>query len=637
VSRAQQLYQSLRSIADTSVDRALAAALPTADAQSRQWIALILLERQHAGSLTALVVNYHLLEEPTRVALIGQIEHLYSPMRVASESRDEQVRTNVIEIVRRARHSRLAYLVTDQLRHMPREVRQAAADCLLELAQGHARSDQVNSADARSVAYLAKAIFQAVRSFDVHGQKEMLHALTLVSPMPLDETRELLVDAEHPATSALARLMEDAEAPATRRALLAYAKVPTLVDAALIGIGNAWRHGHCADVLHTAHLTIDGSVRELLLSLKQPILLLPRVDQLPEALAASGKPSNLQQWRHLPQWIMALPIEASQKVQKLAALEQVPDAPTRLAALRRLMQLSEDSQTLCACAVIADFCHDPHTPLARIAIRFLVRRKWEGLMPLLLKLVNGSDQQIRVLAAAQLAPLGFNRLWAAWPRLSSANQIAAGRALIKLDRGFHSHLGARLKANDDNATKMQALAIIQRLRQGQFFVPTLEAMIHDQDVRIASSAVQVLGAGECAEAADQLRKALDHHDSRVRANAVEALHQLHLTEPLPQLLRMARHDEARPRANAIGVLIETQGDQAIELLLNMLADKRPQQRISALWLIDYLELVQVSQQVAELSIADRDPSVRRRAASVIQHLIGSLQAGEGLTPAMVET
>ena len=232
-----------------------------------------------------------------------------------------------------------------------------------------------------------------------------------------------------------------------------------------------------------------------------------------------------------------------------------------------------------------------------------------------------------MLAAAELAPLGFERLWSAWPALSAAQQLAAGRALIKLDPNLPRHIGARLN-QEDHDTRMRALAIIRRLRQGRFFVQTLEALIEDPDVRVASAAVQALGNGGCGSAVDTLHAALGHTDSRVRANAVEALHELRSSEHLPELLRMARQDENRPRANAIGALLESHADEAAHLLRDMLADQRPDQRVSALWLIDHLEIVQVARQVAEMSISDPDPSVRRRARRVIQHLIGSLSAGQ---------
>ena len=673
------LYQRLRAIRDTSVDRAMAAALPTADPRAKRLIALSLLERKHAGSGVALVLNYHQLDEDTQHAVVRQVEDLYRPMREAVGSTDQQAWSNVIEIVRLSRSARLAYLVTEQLRHSATEVRQAAAQCLQELAawasterrkppperpgRSHAAgraptavpaaadgngaycggaasgarvAAERQPADARTTAFLETAVSNAVESFPVHQQVAVLLALSHLAPRPMPELRRRLASAAHPALAALRPLLEASPEWSVRRALLWFARIPSLTEAALTGVHTAARRGQLGDVLGNAHLTIDARVRRLLAKLGNPEQLIPAADQLGAGVASSAAWAP-HEWRGLPHWIAALPLTAAQKVQKLAALGRATDAPTRLAALRQLMALSAQTEALGACSVIAEFCRDPDPQLARIALRHLLRRQWDGLAALLLKLINAAHPDLRALAAEELAPLGFERLWSAWPRLSGAKRLAAGRALIKLDPGFHRLLAARLSQNDHD-TAMRAVSMICCLHQGQFFEQALETLIQGPDKRLASAAVKALGTSGSSSAVGTLKDALVHADSRVRANAVEALHASNSTEHLPQLVQMARQDASRPRANAIGVLLERNVDEGLQLLLRMLADERPAQRASALWLIDHLELVQVARQVAETSISDADADVRRRARRVIQHLIAALSpAGEPTAEAVPTT
>src|SRR5690606_13404648 len=116
--------------------------------------------------------------------------------------------------------------------------------------------------------------------------------------------------------------------------------------------------------------------------------------------------------------------------------------------------------------------------------------------------------------------------------------------------------------------------------------------------------------------------ALDHADARVRANAVEALQQLESVEQAEDRLRdMAQADHNRPRANAIGALLEMQAGDALAALNRMLIDERPEQRVSALWLVKSMGVMEVARQIAELALRDADPDVRGRARDVAAQLL----------------
>jgi hypothetical protein len=84
---------------------------------------------------------------------------------------------------------------------------------------------------------------------------------------------------------------------------------------------------------------------------------------------------------------------------------------------------------------------------------------------------------------------------------------------------------------------------------------------------------------------------------------------------------MSREDDNRPRANAIGALLAMNFADALTTLANMLNDERPMHRLSALWLVDHLNLRDMVRHVAELSISDKDAKVRTRASKLIEHFI----------------
>lgn len=642
MSNLHRLYQQLRSVSDTSVDLAMAAALPTADPLAKQLIGLTLLARNHTAGVVAMIHHFHDLDADLQQAVIDRVPDLYGAMRQAVDGNNEQTRLNVIEIVARARRPRLAYLVTDQLRRSGAELHKAASTCLLELAwwacthpRKSMRSDEAgresrevrSPADAKAAAFLETAIAAGVESFGVHQQTRVLLALSYLTPRPLADARRLLEDARHPAVTALRNLLRESHEAPVRRSLLWFAQIPTLTDAAFAGVRTSVARGLTGDLVTGAHLTVDRRLTALMADLHRPEELV-HSDNRSEAFGTS-QVADLppQDCRHLPQWIMALPLAPEQKVRELASLDSVPDAPARLSALRQLMVLSENEQAVGALSAVADFCYDPNPQLARIAIRHLIRKRWDGLVRLLLKLTNATHPDIRAVASAELAPLGFERLWSAWPRLSFAQQTAAGRALIKLDPGFHRHVSVRLN-QPDSETRMRAITIIRRLNQGELFEEALSTLIQDQDPRIASAAVQALGTGGGNRAVKAVQDALEHANSRVRANAIEALHEMNSTEHIELLTQMAKQDANRPRANAIGVLLNLDIEQALHLLVRMLDDTRPEHRISALWLVDHLELVQVARQVAEASISDPDSGVKERASGVIQGLISAISPDE---------
>jgi hypothetical protein len=294
------------------------------------------------------------------------------------------------------------------------------------------------------------------------------------------------------------------------------------------------------------------------------------------------------------------------------------------ANLRRTAATAHHGTTGAINAAIERFTGDGEAAIARIAVRHLVRCKWPTLPKLLVQLVNGPQEEIRQLAGNYLAPMGFARYWERWPRLDQAQRIAAGRALIKLDPCFHSHLSQRLAGGDRDAC-VRAMNMIRDLNQGAFFQPALMALAGSDDVHLVSSAITALGSADSEDVIQVVEKSLEHRDGRVRASGIEALQQLRSTRHVDRLTAMALSDDNRPRANAIGHLLELSSGQAMHALRLMLEDERPEHRISALWLIDAAGLIEVMRHVAELSISDPDEEVKYRACRVIQRLIVAMQ------------
>lgn len=615
------IYQRLRSIRDHSVDRAMAAALPTADPLSAKLIALNLLERQHHEGIAALVLYYDQLLPDIQARVIRAAPQWYRPLREAAGRTSTHGPANVIKIIVSAKIAKLAYLITEQLHHRPDDLRKQAAEGLLELARwaaaaAYQRVDQAQPAtrcDTASAAYIHAAVEEAVRLYHTHHQPAALMAYAAMAYRPMPKVLRQLHDISNPAVKALRKLLPAADDPDIRRVALVLVQVPTLTEAALAGLKTAGIGQGLVDVLNGSHLLLNRRISSSLRGLTQAQYLWPTAGDLPQWPASAT--------RGLARWVQALPLTARERVENLTKLCGLPDALSRLNVLLGLIAISRTGQDVQANNAIVRFCDDPQERLARIALRYLIDCRWEGLTGLLSRMINSKHSSVAQLARARLAPLGFARLWDRWPSMDSAQKLSVGRALIKIDPSFHSHLSGKLSTGPIWA-RLRALSIIHGLNQGLLFESPLLAMINDPDTKIISAAVRALGSARSERVVKALEKALEHEDGRVRANAVEALEHLQSTRHVRRLVEMAHEEQQnRPRANAIRSLMKMRAGDALSALVKMLHDRRPAQRISALWVVEAMGLIEVAHQVAEMSITDSDPAVKTRADRVVHGLI----------------
>jgi hypothetical protein len=612
------IYQRLGRLSDPSVDAAVVAALPSADPESLRLATHFLLERGRPDGLIGIVLEFHRLPDDLQMLVVNQASELYRPLREAAGRRTSHGPANVVRIVARARAVKLAYLVGDQLRHNSSDIRHEAAACLLELSRWAAGEGEARpNCDTESAQFIVTAVDEAVAGFDRHLQPALLEAFALLLPRAMPKAMAVLDRPTHPAIPPMRRLLARPQSPTFARILLPLLRPRSLHDTVLAGLEHAAGAGYFDAILAMGHLVRLPQVAALLQRIKQVDALAPR----PESVA-SLRPRTT---RALPDWFMALPLEPHERLTHLARLVQCRDAMTRLITLRRLIELSTSVAADAANVnqVISVCCGDAEPRIAVLALRHLIRVRWPGLTQVMFKLINSPQAQFRELSKTFLAPLGFDRLWQAWPRLPASQRVAAGRALAKIDPDFDRQLHHRLVSRQ-RAERMQALAMVSALARGSGHLKTLVAMVQDADDVIASSAVRALGTAPDPEAQAALERALDHRDTRVRANAVEALQQIQSADHVRKLMSMAVNDEARPRANAIAALLHMRTSDAMTALVGMLNDPRPQQRVSALWLVDHLGLIEVARHIAEMSITDPDAKVQQRARTVVEHLIQSI-------------
>lgn len=615
---AAMIFDELARIDDPSVDRALAAALPTADPDARRRIVPLLLERDRPDGCVGLVLHRHLLEPDLQREVDRHTVALWRAVRLATRQRQTQGPANAVRMVRASLAAGLAYLVTEQLRAGDTELAEQSAGCLLWLAQ-HAATRRAGALHApiepHAAAQLLAAVEEAVVHFPAHQQRDALAAMCCLLPRPMPKATAALGDAEHHAVHPMRSLLAEAEQPAARGALIWALGVATLTEPALAGLRRCCAEQTLGEALALAHLLPLSPVRRALLRQKTP----PAAGGLwPDEKQVRQMPAAQQ--RALPRWAAAITHEADELTARLAPLAQADHAETRLAALRQLLAMTREGPAAAIDDCVGRFVGDADETIARIAVWHVLRRKGKWMPQMLAKLVNSPHERVRRLAAQRLAPIGFERLWDGWPQLSFAQRLACGRALVKIDPHFHRLLSERLLTGD-RAARLRALSMIGDLRQGAFFTTALTQLARDGDDFVASAAVSALGSSEGEDAVAALRAALDHRDSRVRANAVESLARLEATGHVHDLVRMATQDTNRPRANAIAALMALSAGDAMTALHRMLSDPRPPHRASALWLVEQMGVLDVARDVAEMAVSDPDDATRLRADRVVRELI----------------
>lgn len=607
------------------IDQALSLALTHADPDELATLSDAMLERGKANGVESLVAEYHRLPPELQHKLVDQAEQFATSIRRSATRRGPTAAINALTVIEQAASTRLAYLAISLCRNSDAKVREQAGRCVVALATRATSSqkpDQPPFLDAVSAGYLVEAVEQAVVLLSKHDQTALLHAMLWLIPRPMHEAVAAIKQPEHAAAPAISTLLTTHPGHAGRRALFALVGVRPISDACRHALAEANANQQLVDPLELGHLLALPATRQALRRSRQPNTLWP------DARQQHLLPHRARRW--LPAYLDALIADPQEQVVRLAPLARHTSKATRLAVMRRLLKLAKPTDTEHQPAAdnandtLALLTRDPEPAIARTALWHLIHVDYAGLPRILADLVNSRHATIRRVAAKRLAPLGFERYWDAWPKLDPKRRLAAGRALIKIDEGFHRHLAGRLAARDPDI-RIRALVIIATLNQGTFFESILLDLCASDDPRIVASAVKALSGCTSDAAQETLRLAMQHDDTRIRANAVEAMSHTQAAANLDQLLELTQDTAQRPRANAIKALLELRAKDALPSLTRMLSDQRAPHRISALWLIDELGILQLARLVAEMSLSDKDKDVKRRASQVIQHLIEDLE------------
>lgn len=630
----KRIYRLLRPINDPVVDRAMAEALPTADAEAQHLLVLSLFSRRDESARMALVQYLHLLAPGLQELVVGHVRELDSVIRAAAEHREPMTRLNVVDLVVRSQSFRLAYLMSAQLHHDESRVRKAAALGLLNLAhlveEGAAGVEGAAAAGGgggvragdgaappgatrvQRVRWLALAIAEGCACYHQHGRADLLAAAASLGPAQPRQLLQLLTDRRNAAHAALREMIRHAERPEIQASLLVYGCLAGLEPMVVESLSRPESAQHLPLIWKHAHLLAVPDARSAVRKVTGGRHLLPTeavLVDLPVAMV-----------RLTPRWVTAVRADRVEQVAALKPLAESEDRETRLLALRALREMPDpvaDEQ-------VAAMCFDTEPAIARIALRHLRKRQWDGMIRHVVRLIGSPHASVRALVERELAPVGFQRLWRHWDQMDASTQQSAGRAVLKIDRRFDEQLTEKLAAADA-AERFRAVGLIRALELASRHKDRLLELMADADKRVASSAAKALAMVEDSpEVAQRLSDTLEDDDDRVRANAIESLEALgHVQQANARLRELAGRAEAgnRTRAAAIRALMKLPMGQAMPELARMLSDERPEHRASALWVVEQLGMADLARQVVEVARGDGDREIRRRALGVYRGIL----------------
>lgn len=612
----QKLFRLLRTLDDPLVDHSMAKALETADRLGMRLLVLSLLERRSKFGMPAILRHFDLLDQGIRKTLFDHAADLEDSIRPACDTSDPAALINVADYMVRSGSHRQACLLAGMLHHADAKVVRTAAAAILDLARLLAASPPT-VATPRKTAALAHAIAQGAASYHLHGRRDVLLAAACLAPHRHRQVIERLTDTRHDALPALRDLIRKVDDREIGRSLVYFLGIEPLRAQAIEGLNTAAAGRNLPALIEASHLTLAPEIHVAIRKLHDPLHLVPAASGV-DALSPATQ-------RLLPRWINALNFDTHQRAANLSAAVSAADPFARLAAMQSLMTLDDES----AREAIATLTFDAEPALARIALRHLVNLKWPKLGAWLIRLLESPHPDLRRMAERELSNLGFAHLWNQWETLSPGMRQTAGAALIKIDRQFHRQLAERMHS-DHPGERLRAVMIARQLKQETYFEPQLLKLIKDGDEKVVSAAAAAMGnIPDSPRAVEALRGSLAHPDDRVRSNAVESLAALDKLEGASELLhQIAQGRGHRSRAAAIKALLALPMSQALPALSAMLVDSDARHRISALWLVEEMGMIDSARRVAAMASGDADPQVRRRAVRVIRRLADTLkQAG----------
>lgn len=630
------ILEILRDESTPAADLALLTALGEVEATAAQAIVELLLLRKQKAGMEGLIERFHEFDPTISSNILEHVDELFGALRVASQSKNEQVRLNVLEIIRRGYAYRASYLVDAGLRDRAPRVRTAAADTLYTLADQLLKTSpipepgnaELGPSQARTLVadledhledrrQVIGAIESGLACYGMHLQSKVIEAaMWFVDELGQKFWAVVGVPGSRPAQAAIG--------------VVSGAKSPRLVPFCMTALHNSTLRspvtkalGLCADTtfieewIRQSWRLAEPKIGRAMASIKELAILRNRAAELTDF------PPAVQ--RLMPRWLLSTGLSERAKADFVRDFYRRGDARSRrVAVLSLLSQTGEWAGSL-----LKAISRDPDEVTARIARFELALRYPLDYPPAdLLRRPEAAEASSSATWGRPGSDLTFERYWDAFDDMPDDQRRETGRAVFDGDASAVRLLTRKMGSSEPEDC-LKALRMATLLGLVETFAEHIYRLSHAPQPEVRSAAVAALGHLPGPVSARLLKRALRDDDNRVQANAVEAVERAGEPDVVAELLPKLASPDNRVRANAVKALLKLGVREAAVTLLRMLDDPNRLQRISALWLIDHMGLFTLASRVMRLAENDGDAVVRERARNLAGHVTGRAPVGAG--------
>lgn len=202
----------------------------------------------------------------------------------------------------------------------------------------------------------------------------------------------------------------------------------------------------------------------------------------------------------------------------------------------------------------------------------------------ILSLVKNPNISVHLAAVQAASSLIKENLITYFHQIEPVVRDKLGKLLQTLDPSVVNEIGNDLYSENENR-RLIAVQVLGLLKKNPQLREILAKLIHNRDVKIRATAVNLLGKVIGPNDHDLILSLLNDKDLRVRANTIEALESLNNKRLIPILLRFRKDTNNRIRGNVLKALF-TLGYTDIESdLLEMLKSANPLMQASAIWVV----------------------------------------------------
>ncbi|MEK6675529.1 MAG: HEAT repeat domain-containing protein [Planctomycetota bacterium] len=604
---------------NTASDTALVHSLPELSEDLQRSVFELLLRRGHLPSLAAVVGRFSHLRLSVRNQLCDRVRDLFDGVSQAISSSTLNDRLGAIDLIQTGNCFNLAYLLPQALRLACPHTREHAAGALHQLTarflEEKCRGEPSGtiSPSASHGELLAAALQEAVAGWESHFQSKALEAalwmddrLVSVIVAKLREPRARLASM----VSGLLQVFTDRRMAGFMLRALA---IPELRASASQGIARTHHRPKAEAIVEESWLLVDPEIERGFRRLPDCLW----IQESPLDFH-SNDPGFMDKLVHVISFHAKSP---DQFVERARALLRMGEPRITEAVVWKLIEEPSEGASTELLRSVAERKTDS---MAVIAARELWRRQWRSLDE---ADQGASSRESAALSAGRPGPVlptdsRFEQYWKLFDGPHAPALAALETELLRDPAHLANCLRSKL-ADDQAADRLRALRIIRKLGVARRVEEQIYQSAHDSERNVRSHAVSLLRELPGVTTERILRNAVNDPDDRVQSNAIETMTSLGLQDRTTHVVSKLNAPHHRTRATAIASLLRLEVRQAATSLVEMLDHASPAHRLSALWVVEHLQLRSMLKRIAALSGQDQDPRVRTRAARLLRQLESS--------------